>query len=74
MFFFHDGVRCAALPAEHPVRTGFSRLAERGTELVVCVSAAERRGVGVEPPFSVTGVGQLIEGAVSADKHLTFLA
>lgn len=74
LFFFHDGVRCAALPGEHPLRRALSRLAESGTELVVCVSAAERRGVTVDPPFTVTGVGQLIEGAVNADKHLTFLA
>jgi len=55
-------------------------------ELVVCIAAAVRRGLlneeeakrynkpasNIQAPFIVSGLGQMIEGAVLADRSLTF--
>ena len=52
---------------------GFTALAaDTGCELMACVAASERRGVTVNAPFEVVGIGQLIEAATTADRHLTF--
>lgn len=55
-------------------------------ELVVCIAAAVRRGLlneeeakrynkpanNIQAPFIVSGLGQMIEGAVLADRSITF--
>lgn len=55
-------------------------------DLVVCITAALRRGllddaeadrydkqaVTIAPPFTVSGLGQLIDASVSADRLVTF--
>lgn len=55
-------------------------------ELIVCIAAAVRRGLlneeeakrydkaasNIQSPFVVSGLGQMIEGAVLADRTLTF--
>jgi tRNA 2-thiouridine synthesizing protein D len=60
--------------------------AHHGIDLVVCVAAGLRRGVidaqeaqrhacpgaNLKPPFSIAGLGQLIEGAVQSDRTITF--
>ncbi len=57
-------------------------------ELAVCVAAALRRGVlnadeaerysragaNLLPPFQITGLGQLVEAAITADRLVTFAA
>lgn len=66
---------------------GWTRLhTEQGTQLLVCVAAGLRRGVldrpeadrhgrgghNVEPPFELTGIGQLIDAMSSHDRLITF--
>lgn len=92
VFFYHDGVynanRLAAPPAdERPVQRRWSELAEtHGVDLVVCVAAAQRRGMldaaemrrqhrdahVLAPGFRISGLGQLIEAAVAADRLVVF--
>ena len=59
---------------------------EHNIDMVECISAALKRGQldeaeaarydknvsNVEAPFSISGLGQLIDGAVSADRTITF--
>jgi len=59
---------------------------EHGLELIICVASALRRGLldpteadryeksqsNVEAPFVISGLGQLIDGALTADRTLTF--
>lgn len=61
---------------------------EYSIELCVCIAAAVRRGMlnqeeasrydklgaNVSEPFIVSGLGQLVEGAVNADRTITFSA
>lgn len=66
---------------------GWRRLHEaHGAELLVCVAAGLRRGVldtseasrhglavhSVEPPFELTGVGQLVDAMLANDRLITF--
>ena len=60
--------------------------AEHGTQLQVCIAAALRRGMldereasrhgkrghSVEPPFELTGLGQLIDLGQNVDRLVTF--
>ena len=59
---------------------------EHSIDMVVCISAALKRGLldqseaqrynkfafNVEAPFTVSGLGQLVDGVVSADRVITF--
>jgi len=61
---------------------------EHNIELCVCIAAAVRRGMlnqeeanrydkpsaNISEPFIVSGLGQLVEGAVTADRTMTFSA
>ncbi|WP_163557194.1 sulfurtransferase complex subunit TusD [Halomonas sp. NO4] len=92
VFFYHDGVynaaRLAAPPQDEPhLPDAWRELHERhGTELLVCIASALRRGLldereaarhgkeghSVEPPFELTGLGQLIELGRRCDRLVTF--
>jgi tRNA 2-thiouridine synthesizing protein D len=81
VFFYFDGVhnanRLAAPPAEerNPVRGWQALAAEQGVELVICINAGLRRGVreaNLAPGFRVSGMGQLIEAGIIADRLVTF--
>jgi len=92
VFFYHDGVynasRLAAPPQDEPhLVDAWVRLAnDQGTELLVCVAAALRRGLldereaqrhgkpafSVEPPFVLSGIGQLVEAGITHDRLVTF--
>jgi tRNA 2-thiouridine synthesizing protein D len=54
----------------------WSKLAEEhGVDLVVCVAAALRRGIKDEvlaPGFRISGLGQLVEAGIEADRLVTF--
>ncbi|MFT7257908.1 MAG: tRNA 2-thiouridine synthesizing protein D, partial [Candidatus Azotimanducaceae bacterium] len=55
-------------------------------ELIVCVASALRRGMldeteakrydktasNLDPQFTISGLGQLIDGALTADRTMTF--
>lgn len=92
VFFYHDGVnngtRFTAPPQDdrHLVNR-WSELAEQhGLDLVICVAAAQRRGViddkeaqrygkdgnNIAPGFRISGLGQLIEAGIQSDRLLVF--
>jgi tRNA 2-thiouridine synthesizing protein D len=55
--------RWSALAADHKV------------DLVVCVAAALRRGIRDEnlaPGFRISGLGQLVDSGIKADRLITF--
>jgi len=69
------------------LRTQWIDFAEKNrTELVVCITAALRYGLlseeeakrislnhwNVEPPFILSGLGQMIEGLNGVDRHMVF--
>jgi tRNA 2-thiouridine synthesizing protein D len=92
VFFYCDGIyhalRHAAPPAdETPPSMRWSNLAEtHGIDLVVCVSAAQRRGLLTEEEarrqrktdndladgFRISGLGQWVEAALEADRVIVF--
>ena len=92
VFFYHGGVNTATrlgLPPQDDrnVTALWTALAEQyGLDLVVCVAAAQRRGLldeheakrggkdadNIAPGFRISGLGQLIEGAIEADRLIVF--
>jgi tRNA 2-thiouridine synthesizing protein D len=92
VFFYHDGVnngtRLTTPPQdERNIVTRWSTLAEQfDVDLVICVAAAQRRGIvdageatrhgkdadNIAPGFRISGLGQLIETAVESDRLVTF--
>jgi tRNA 2-thiouridine synthesizing protein D len=92
VFFYQEGIRHAlryALPPddEYNMPVLWSQLArEHGIDLVVCISAAQRRGLlcldearrqGLEAEFAadgfrIAGLGQWLDATLSADRCLVF--
>ena len=81
VFFYHDGVNNASRLTEPPqddrnIVNRWSKLAaEHKVDLVVCVAAALRRGIKDEnlaAGFRISGLGQLIESSIQADRMVTF--
>jgi tRNA 2-thiouridine synthesizing protein D len=81
VFFYFGGVhnanRLAAPPgADRNMVRAWSRLAaESKVDLVVCINAGLKRGVreaNLAPGFRVSGIGQLIEAGIVADRLVTF--
>ena len=94
VFFYQDGVHAGARASAPPqdernVGEEWSALAEEhGLDLVVCVAAAQRRGVldeaagarldqtpapaALAPKFRAAGLGQLVEAGIDADRLLVF--
>jgi tRNA 2-thiouridine synthesizing protein D len=81
VFFYHDGVnnsnRLTEPPTDdrHIVNRWSKIAAEHGVDLVVCVAAALRRGIKDEnlaAGFRISGLGQLIETSIHADRMVTF--
>ena len=81
VFFYHDGVNNASRLTEPPqddrnIVKRWSQLAdEHGVDLVVCVAAALRRGIKDEnlaAGFRISGLGQLVETGIEADRVVTF--
>lgn len=92
VFFYHDGVnngtRLTTPPQDdrHIVNRWSELAAEHDLDLVLCVAAAQRRGLvdegeakrngkdadNIAPGFRISGLGQLIEAAVESDRLLTF--
>jgi tRNA 2-thiouridine synthesizing protein D len=92
VFFYHDGVNNATRLTTPPqddrnIVNRWSKLAQ-GSELdmVVCVAAAQRRGIvddgeakrngkdatNMAPGFRISGLGQLIEAGIQSDRIVTF--
>ena len=81
VFFYHDGVhngsRLARPPQDdrHIVRRWSELGRAHKLDLVLCVAAAQRRGLGDEniaPGFRIGGLGQLIEVCIHADRIIEF--
>ena len=92
IFFYHDGVnngtRLTTPPQdERNIVERWSALAEaHELDLVVCVAAAQRRGIADEdeskrngkdadniaPGFRISGLGQLIEAGIQSDRLVEF--
>ena len=81
VFFYHDGVNNSTRLTEPPqddrhIVNRWAKLGqEHGIDLVVCVAAALRRGIKDEnlaPGFRISGLGQLIEAGIQADRLVTF--
>ncbi len=81
VFFYHDGVNNSSKLTEPPqddrnIVARWSKLAEeKNIDLVVCVAAALRRGIKDEnlaAGFRISGLGQLVEAGIEADRLVTF--
>jgi tRNA 2-thiouridine synthesizing protein D len=81
VFFYHDGIYHAFKSANPPddeisIFKNWSELAlKHDLDLVVCVSAAQRRGLksqNVADGFRLGGLGQLLEATILADRFLVF--
>jgi len=92
VFFYHDGVnngtRLSVPPQDdRNVSERWSALVdEHGVELILCVAAAQRRGLldedearragkdsnNMAPGFQISGLGQLIDAGIQADRLVVF--
>lgn len=92
VFFYHDGVNNGTRLAVPPQDDrNLSQLwsdlaAEHELDLVLCVAAAQRRGLldgdeakrhgkdadNIAPGFRISGLGQLIEAGIQSDRLVTF--
>jgi tRNA 2-thiouridine synthesizing protein D len=81
VFFYCDGVHNANRLASPPggeanlVRDWSRLAAERGVDLVACINAGARRGLrdaNLAPGFRISGLGQLIEAVILADRLVPF--
>ncbi|WP_020397044.1 sulfurtransferase complex subunit TusD [Thiolinea disciformis] len=92
VFFYHDGVnngtRLAVPPKDdRMLQKEWSELAEKhGLDLVICIAAAQRRGLmdaseakrqglnadNIAAGFRISGLGQLIEGGIESDRTIVF--
>jgi len=92
VFFYHDGVnngtRFGVPPQDdRNITQQWSDLAaEHQLDLVVCIAAAQRRGIldeneakrhgkdgnNLAPGFRISGLGQLIEAGIQSDRMIVF--
>ena len=92
VFFYHDGVnngtRLTTPPQDdrHITKRWTTLAEEHDVDLVVCVAAAQRRGIvdadeakrngkdadNIAPGFRISGLGQLIEAGIEADRLMVF--
>ena len=92
VFFYHDGVNNATRLTTPPqddrnIVNRWSKLAEEHKlDMVVCVAAAQRRGIvdegemkrngkdatNLAAGFRISGLGQLVEAGIQADRLVVF--
>ena len=92
VFFYHDGVnnasRLTVPPADdrHIVNRWSALGQEHNIDMVVCIAAAQRRGMmddneakrqgkdasNIAPAFRISGLGQLVEAGIQCDRLVTF--
>jgi len=84
----NNGTRYTVPPQDdRNIPQEWSKLAEKhDLDLVICIAAAQRRGImdadeakrqgldgdNIAPGFRISGLGQLIEGGIQADRQLVF--
>jgi len=92
VFFYHDGVNNSTRLTTPPqddrnIVNRWAELKEKyDLDLVVCVAAAQRRGIAdadeskrngkdadnLHPAFRISGLGQLIEAGIESDRLVVF--
>lgn len=92
IFFYHDGVNNAtdlAVPPQDDrnITANWVKFAEENNiDMVVCIAAAQRRGLldaneaerqgkrtdNIAPVFRISGLGQLVEAGIECDRLVTF--
>jgi tRNA 2-thiouridine synthesizing protein D len=92
VFFYHDGVNNSTRLTTPPqddrhIVNRWAELAEKHElDMVVCVAAAQRRGIvdegeagrngkdatNIHPRFRISGLGQLVEAAIQSDRLVVF--
>ena len=92
VFFYHDGVNNGTRLTTPPqddrnIVDRWSALAkEHDLDMVVCVAAAQRRGIvddgeaerngkdatNIADGFRISGLGQLVEGGINSDRLIVF--
>jgi tRNA 2-thiouridine synthesizing protein D len=92
VFFYNDGVNNGTRYTTPPqddrnIVDSWSEIAEKhGVDLVICVAAAQRRGIvdegeqqrngkdgnNIAPGFRISGLGQLVEAGIECDRVVTF--
>ena len=92
VFFYHDGVNNATAFTTPPqddrnVVNRWSELAAKhNLDMVVCIAAAQRRGIvdegemkrqgkagmNLAPGFRISGLGQLVEAGIQSDRLVVF--
>ena len=92
VFLYHDGVNNSTRITTPPqddrnIVNRWAELAEaHNLDMVVCVAAAQRRGIvddgeaerngkdatNIHPAFRISGLGQLIEAAIESDRLMVF--
>lgn len=92
VFFYHDGVnngtRLTTPPQDdrHIVNRWAALAKEHNLDLVLCVAAAQRRGIAdadeskrngkdadnMQEGFRISGLGQLIEAGIQSDRMVVF--
>jgi len=92
VFFYHDGVnngtRLTVPPQdERNIQVNWSTLGEEhNLDLVLCIAAAQRRGIldeneakrqgkdanNIAPGFRISGLGQLIDAGIISDRLVAF--
>lgn len=92
VFFYNDGVnngtRLTVPPQdERNIQENWTELGQaHGLDLVVCVAAAQRRGIldeseakrhgkdadNIAPGFRISGLGQLIDAGIASDRTVVF--
>ncbi|MEW6133349.1 MAG: sulfurtransferase complex subunit TusD [Pseudomonadota bacterium] len=92
VFFYHDGVnngtRLTVPPQDdrHIVNRWSEMAAQHNIDLVICIAAAQRRGLldeneakrqgkdanNIAPGFRISGLGQLVEAGIQSDRLVVF--
>lgn len=92
VFFYHDGVNNGTRLTTPPqddrniVERWSAMAADHDVDLVICVAAAQRRGIAdadeskrngkdadnIAPGFRISGLGQLIEAGIQSDRLVEF--
>jgi tRNA 2-thiouridine synthesizing protein D len=80
IFFYNDGVTNSSKLMDPPqddrhIGRRWTELGQSGIDIVVCIAAAKRRGIAEEnlaPGMRISGLGQLVEMAITSDRLVTF--
>ncbi len=92
VFFYHDGVNNGTRFTSPPqddinIAGSWSELADQhGIDLVICVAAAQRRGIvdegeqerqgkdgnNIASGFRISGLGQLVEAGIQSERLIVF--